>query len=567
MKNLNPIVGVAALLLTLAVMNEAKPSGLTIESRASGGCMVNLTPNATGQAVIGTAVKAAQAGCTIRLRKGLYREIVTIEKPISLIGDEGAVIDPSEPLTAKWEPAPAFGSGVYKAAMERAPVTLLIDGKILAQVNAERPETQPGKPWDWRKLLASGPPRTGFRFIRGVWLYLPTEKAIFVHLENNANPSLLHWSAIWSQEPIITLKNTEGAAVRGLILAHGYNGIAITDNCRRCSVTQSKIGPWDMNGVLVRNGAAETLVEDNEIFRGPWEDWTPITVSTPGEGLEISKDWYEIWQVHKLAGMWDRVGISVTLSGANNRVHANRIHDVFDGINLGEGEIESLDAPVADPRHDQGAEISENTIERTADSGIEVGGPVVDVRIHDNTLRQSHGDLRYKLPRVGPVFIYRNLLIDGAPNDIWYSMDDSPAEGYVYHNTIVGGRTGLAYHHMQKRRNIGAPQWHYLNNLVIAQRGFFETRDKFMPINFVADYNVVQGTGKPYPNDPDNDTHSRYVERIEMAPGLPPKPAHGSAAIDAGLDLSNYFHGKPLPGCEPGYFKGKAPDAGAYEVE
>ncbi len=28
-----------------------------------------------------------------------------------------------------------------------------------------------------------------------------------------------------------------------------------------------------------------------------------------------------------------------------------------------------------------------------------------------------------------------------------------------------------------------------------------------------------------------------------------------------------YFHGKPLPGCEPGYFKGKAPDAGAIEIE
>jgi hypothetical protein len=65
------------------------------------------------------------------------------------------------------------------------------------------------------------PPRTGFRFIRGVWLYLPTEKAVFVHLENNGNPSRLHWSAIWTQEPIVTLKNTQDASVRGLTLAHG----------------------------------------------------------------------------------------------------------------------------------------------------------------------------------------------------------------------------------------------------------------------------------------------------------------------------------------------------------
>ena len=34
---------------------------------------------------------------------------------------------------------------------------------------------------------------------------------------------------------------------------------------------------------------------------------------------------------------------------------------------------------------------------------------------------------------------------------------------------------------------------------------------------------------------------------------------------NAGIDLSTYRNGKPLPGCEAGYFKGKAPDAGADE--
>jgi len=220
------------------------------------------------------------------------------------------------------------------------------------------------------------------------------------------------------------LRETHDAAVRNLVVAHGDNGIAITGNCLRCAVTNCKVGPWDKYGIMVRNGATESLVEENEIFRGAYEDWTPIVVVDSKGGLIISRDWYEVWQVHKEAGFWDRVGISITLSGANNRLHANRIHDVFDGIDLGEGEIESLDAPVADPKHDEGAEICENVIERTADSGIEVGGPAVNVRIHNNVLRQAHGGLRYKLPRIGPVFIYRNVLLDGSPYDIWYSMDD-----------------------------------------------------------------------------------------------------------------------------------------------
>jgi hypothetical protein len=201
------------------------------------------------------------------------------------------------------------------------------------------------------------------------------------------------------------------------------------------------------------------------------------------------------------------------------------------------------------------------------DSGMEIGGPAIDVRVHHNVLRRTHGGLRYKLPRIGPVFIYRNVLIDGSPFNIWYSMDDSPAEGYVYHNTIVGSRIGLQYSSMNAYRPAGAANWHYVNNLVVTESGFFETRAKQVEMRFTADYNVVQGMARPYPDDPTRDSHSRYVKQIPLAPGFPPKPLAGGPAIDAGLDLSTYFHGRPLPGCEPGYFKGKAPDAGAYEIE
>ncbi len=526
-----------------------------------------IKPGPANQPVIGLALKAASPGSVIRLQKGIYREIVTIDKPVTLIGEEGTIIDPSEPFPAKWAPAASFGNGVYRAAVSGPPACLIIDGKILARVNPEREETTGEGPWNWKRLLATGPPRTGFRYIRGVWLYVKEQKSIFIHLENDTDPSQHKWSVVWDQEPIVTIRNTRDASIRGLTLAHGYDGAVITGDCLRCSVSGSIVGPWEMNGIMIREGATESLVEKNEIFRGSYEDLAPVTVSNPNSGLTISRDWYEVWQVHKLAGFWDRVGISITLSGPKNCIRANLIHDVFDGINLGEGEIESLDAPVADPGHDRDAEISENTIERTGDSGIEVGGPAVNVRIHHNLLRQSHGSLRYKLPRLGPVFIYRNIIVNGSPFDIWYSMDDSPAEGYVYHNTVVGGQVGLEYHGWRKHHNIGAPHWHYLNNLIVARRGFFVSRDHAIPVNFTADYNVVVGGGAPYPNDNTKDSHSRYVDEVKLAPGFPPKPLPGSPATDAGLDLSSYFHGKPLPSCEPGYFRGKAPDAGAIEIE
>ena len=77
----------------------------------------------------------------------------------------------------------------------------------------------------------------------------------------------------------------------------------------------------------------------------------------------------------------------------------------------------------------------------------------------------------------------------------------------------------------------------------------------------------MTGGHRPYPGDSQQDTHSRYVDTVPLTPDFPPTPLPASPPIDAGLDLSSYFHGKPLPGCEPGYFRGKAPDAGAYEVE
>ena len=106
-----------------------------------------------------------------------------------------------------------------------------------------------------------------------------------------------------------------------------------------------------------------------------------------------------------------------------------------------------------------------------------------------------------------------------------------------------------------------------MNNLVIGTRGFFGPGRGQTPVDFTADYNVVTGGHAPYPGDPLKDIHSRYVREVPLGTGFPPLPLSGSPAIDACLDLSTYFHGKPLPGCEPGYFKGKAPDAGAREVE
>ncbi len=510
-----------------------------------------------GGGAISSAIASAQPGDTIRVGKGVYRETIIVPSSIAIVGEAGAVIDPSAPFHATWEAAPKIGKGVYRAVVKERPRTLFLGGRVVAEIDEKR--TGGDGDWSWKRLLSIGTPRGGFKFIRAVWIYRSDEKSVYAHFENDADPSGLDLSAVGSRDAMVTFRGAVNASVRGLALAHGYNGILFAEKSCGCSVKQCSVGPWDKTGILLGGGVTECLVESNEVTRGAFEDWAP---------RDNSKQRYEIWQLHKNAGFYDRVGIDLLHSGAGNRIHANHVFETFDGIDIGgDYNVESLDRLLTSPEDDRDSEIFDNVIERTRDSGIELGAGCINVKVHHNLLRQTHGGLRFKLPRIGPVFIYRNVLLDGAPFNIWYSMDDSPAEGYVYHNTIVGSHAGLMYSSFNKPHNIGAPNWHYVNNLIVTDRGFFEGRKNAVaPVNFTADYNLVVGGGRPWPDDATKDQHSHYVDDAKMKRDAPTVPTSESPAIDAGLDLSTYFHGKPLPGCEPGCFKGEAPDIGAEEI-
>jgi hypothetical protein len=102
-----------------------------------------------------------------------------------------------------------------------------------------------------------------------------------------------------------------------------------------------------------------------------------------------------------------------------------------------------------------------------------------------------------------------------------------------------------------------------VNNVVLSERGFCEASGK-LPWDFTLSHNVSTGKrNRPWPDDAAKDRGRQHG--VSIAHDENGKPAAGSAAIDAGLELTKYFHGKPLPGCEPGYFRGKAPDVGADE--
>ncbi len=504
---------------------------------------------------ISDAIKLAAPGDVLIVEPGAYRESLDIGKPLTLRGLPGATLEGSEPLALAWEPAGGDLPGVYTAESGSKPVGLLWDRKFIAEIRFDKAQKEGD--WQWQTLLAKGTPLSHFDEILALWVYHPREKRLYLRLPDRAKPEGSRLSWVPSRNPLVRISETENVTVEGLTLAHGGYGVWL-DQARDCVVRNVTITSFEDTGIVLTAGATRCTIQGCDITRGSLEEWRPP--------LEHSRGNYEIWQLHKSAGYSDRNGIVLLRAGADNRVLENHLHRVFDGIALGDYKAESLDIPLPDPAHCQGAEIARNLIENTRDSGIELGAGSVDVKVHHNTLRQTHGGLRFKLPRLGPLYIHHNRLIDGSPFNVWFSMDASPAEAYVYHNTVVGGhREFLEVSRDSRRRDFVAPKWHFLNNLTLNDRGFCEPSEK-PALDFTTSHNISGGKERPWPEGtPDRDTGSRYG--VEISHDANGKPAPGSPAIDAGLDLSTYLDGKPLPGCEPGYFLGKAPDVGADEVE
>jgi hypothetical protein len=547
------------LVLLGLLLNVIRPVFSAIQ--ASRAWVITVSPSTDGTPVIAAAMAAAKPGEIIKLKKGVYRERVVITKPLTIEGEKGAILDVSQPFKPSWQPATDLAPGVYKAVVTAQPVSLIIDGKYLAMMDERRKEAQDEKgDFYWKHIMSAGMKRTGFTLINGVCMYRAADKCIYVHLKNDEHPSKRTWTIIYTEDPGVLFKGAHNAHLRNLEIRYAYTGTFFGDKSDKCSVEHCIIGPWDMNGVDLDEGSTNTLIESNEIFRTPYEN----------TGFEDTRESYETWQIHKEVGYYDRVGIWIYCAGAGNRVHGNHVHDTFDGIDVSDPTDYYLAQIPENPYDNMDLEIWGNRIENTRDSGMELGGPCINVSVHNNLLKKTLGGIRFKIPRFGPLFIYRNVLLDGTPMNFYFSMDDTPCEGYVYHNTCVGGDQAVYFPEWDDKRFIGCQNFHFINNVFVCPQKGFTAGDRSCgaigdPIRYWADYNVVVGPSRAYAGDKYRDAHSKYVDSALLAPGLEPRPLPGSPAIGAGVDLSTYLHGYPLPGCPPGYFKGKAPNAGAFE--
>ena len=505
------------------------------------------------------ALELARAADTVHLAAGVYRERVAFKhggvygKPVTLEGDPGAVLDGSEPVALHWTRAEDIAPGVWRASVSFFPFTVTADGKLVTALDEERvdPKQAERTEWQWPNIFKNGVGPSKWEGVKALVMYRHEQHELLIRFKQNLDPRTMTIT-VAPQEPVVRISGTNRCVVHGLALRNATYGVHI-ENSVGSVVENCVIGPTDF-GVMMGDGADRCTIRFNEIFMNPYAGASP----------KLEGSW-DNWLAHKEGGFYDRTGISVLASAGGHQIHDNYIHDHWDGIE---------DLFYHDEKgRDHDLNIHHNRIFNISDDGLEPNGEEVNCEWHDNIVEGCICGFRIKAPRVGPLYAYRNTFFDNGEDYRNFGGGDPmlPATVYVYQNTSTA-KPAISHSEIT---GIGTPNYHFYNNLFWCEYPLMVSR-RSTPPNWTADYNVYvrrEDDGrwqerKQQLESMKQDAHSLWVETggpgfadftkqdVSLTPDSPTRAR--------GADLSKLF-GKPLPGCEPGYFTGPAPDCGALQ--
>lgn len=498
-----------------------------------------------------SALDRAQAGDTVRLAPGVYRERVAFKssgkylQPVTLEGEPGAILDGSENIALDWQLAPDIAPATYRAKIAFEPFTVTADAKIVTMLREDR--VSPGKAsapaWEWRAIFQNGVGPSKWAGVKALALYLRKPRELIIRFQNDLDPRKLPMT-VAPRDPIIHIKGFNRAVVRGLTLRNAAYGVLIEDSLGSV-VEQCTVGPVDY-GVWLDSGADRSTIRFNELFMAPYAGADP-----KGEGA------WDNWQAHKRGGHYDRFGVQIHNTLGGHEVHDNWIHDTWDGIE---------DRGAAG--QNRGLRIHHNLIQNVSDDGLEPNGAEEDCRWHSNIVNHSICAFRIKAPTAGPLYAYRNIFFNNGEDFRMYGeVELKPARVYAYHNTS----TSAPAYSTNKVFGIGTPRYHFWNNLFWCSYWRKDLGQSVEP-NWKADFNVLArrgqdarwDTGRALAQASKLDEHSLWTTSagFSEASKLDVSLTADSSARGHGMDLSKWPEGA-LPGCEPGYFAGAAPDAGA----
>jgi hypothetical protein len=520
------------------------------------------------------ALDDAVAGDTIRVRPGVYREHVTFtsggtaQAPITLVGDEGAIIDGSKNVTLNWTSASDIGTGVYRALVSGfTPFTVTANGKVVTSLTENKCDST-SDPYYWPDVFANGFPDYGWTGVKAAVMWHSSQSELLIRFDGALNPNSLTMT-VSPRAPSITISNKDYCTVRGLTIRNASDGVSITSSVGSV-VEDCVIGPVEW-GIKLDTGTDHCIVRNNEIFFDPYSGADPF--------FEPS---YENWEVNKRVGESNRIAVRA-LPGAKggHEIHGNYIHDHWDGINLESNATQTA-----------GNDVHHNYIRLTFDNAVKLSYVQANTELHDNVIEWGRRGVRISEIGTGPLFIYRNIFLQTKSGGLTVYTNNalSPAEVWIYHNTNTSD-DGVYCDFANSPDQVYVPNYHLYNNLLWCNRALGKNM-AYLPNWTGSDYDIyvrARSGDRPWVSEGNSWGDSAWNAGVSYVNGIPCDQnalwiteigggqtffvdsdsrnmalSSNSRAREAGLDLSTLRSGT-LPGCGSGYFSGAAPDVGALQ--
>ncbi|NJL30243.1 MAG: DUF1565 domain-containing protein [Phycisphaerales bacterium] len=527
---------------------------------------VNGTSNGDGSAerplrTIQSALDQAGAGDTILVSPGVYQERVKFKrggefgKPLILEGQPGAVIDGSNPVNTKWEPAFDVAPGVYRIKLDFEPFTITADGKGVTLLDENRVGTEKdrGSAWHPDSLFKNG--------IEGRWsgvgaltMWRHKTKDLIIRFDGMKDPRQMKFTFA-PREPVVLVEGVDRVVLRGLEIRNGSYGVFVKKSLGTVVENCNIIHDF---GIWLDSETDRCTLRFNQITLNA------LGVLNPKKKVES----WDNWTAHKRGGFYDRHGINLRCTIGGHEIHDNTIDGHWNGIH----DMNWMSYPMDEASRDaniemnKGLRVHHNLIMNLTDDALEPNSGAIDSHWHHNMVINVRCAVRIKGIDRGPLYVYRNIFI-GNNEDLrnYGAKELRRAVAYVYHNTC----TSLSAINDNKIQGIGVPDIHFYNNLFLTGRWWGNLES--MEPNWKSDYNVFVlrtesknwKSGIELATRLDKEQHSLWHEGpvglfVENYEQRDFRLTADSPARKRGIDLSKIYDGK-LPGTGPGYFTGELP--------
>lgn len=564
------------------------------------------------------AADIVKAGDKVVIHAGTYQEQVIMknsgspEQPITFQGERGpkgewlSILDMSKQVD-KWVPAPEIGKGVFKTNdINFSPNCMTVDGKQLLRIRDSYMKLpKGGRGWpnadselknfcDWNASIIPGfyylslpsDAMVNVLYLKGKMKYWDGIEALYAYLDgttyirfrNGDNPNEKDIKAA-PKGGGIQIKDKSHIVISDLLIRGAENCIVLEGKDCHDNIIEKNYLSHGRSRISIIKGSSRNHVRNNEMTLGYYGysspgAWGPATVENYQTAIRVHI--YREFKCTMGNDVSDDSALLINGAGEANEISGNHIFNGLVGIDC--SNTSKLDC-------------HHNTIHNMSSVGICTIEGVVEGHFHDNLIYDCN--INYRIhhyntsrdnkrseyyyrnrsyePGTTGSHIYVHVLEGGWPADTVHPRI------HIYQNTFAGGG-GVFGPGGTSTSGCGMSNTYFLNN-IFSGGDFCRARIKFMSEkSSVAafDYNWVGGTYPPKEKFPawfgphNVNAQNQLLWDITSIPDF--RLPENSTARAIGIDLSKPYtiDGRTypaLPGMEPGYFSGKAPDAGALEYK